>query len=171
MEVRYSLPEGAASIRVDRTEAGLAVTILRPDLAPVVYELEQWGMKQGRVLFETGGRRWTGHVAKDGQARLVATGGQVWRLEPPQPRLRQREAAGSSLTATMPGKVLDVLVRPGQEVSAGATLAILEAMKMELRVTAPSAGIVAAVFVQPGDVVDQGQRLVEFGSDAPSLHP
>ncbi len=163
MEIRYGLPEGAASIRVDRAEAGLVVTILRPDHPPAVYEIEQWGSKQDRVVFQSGGRRWTGHVAKDGQARLVALGGQVWRLEPPQPRLRQMETAGASLTATMPGKVLDVLVRPGQEVAAGATLAILEAMKMELRVTAPAGGVVAQVFIQPGDIVDQGQRLVEFG--------
>lgn len=163
MEVRYSLPEGAASVRIDRTQAGLVITILRPDQSPAVYEIEQWGSKQGRVLFQSGGRRWTGYAAKDGQARLVALGGQVWRLEPPQPRLRKVEAAGASLTATMPGKVLDVLVQPGQEVGAGATLAVLEAMKMELRVTAPAAGVVTQVFVQPGDVVDQGQRLVAFG--------
>jgi biotin carboxyl carrier protein len=62
----------------------------------------------------------------------------------------------------MPGKVLDVLVENGQEVEAGATLVLLEAMKMELRITAPQAGTVQHVFVEPGEIVDQGQSLVEI---------
>ncbi len=76
---------------------------------------------------------------------------------------RRADAAGSgSLTAAMPGKVLDVLVTAGQEVAAGAALLLLEAMKMELRITAPGAGVVKQVHVQAGDVVEQGQRLVEL---------
>lgn len=166
MEVRYTLPEGTATVRVDRAETGLVVTILRPDRPPTVYEVGQWAARQGRLSFETNGRRWTAFVAKDGQAQLVAMDGQTWRLEPPRPRARQNEAAGASLTAQMPGKVLDVLVQPGQEVEAGVTLVVIEAMKMELRVTAPVAGVVTQVFVSAGDVVDQGQRLVEFGASA-----
>lgn len=153
-------------MRVDRAETGFVVTILRPDRPPMVYEVGQWAARQGRLSFETNGRRWTAFVAKDGQAQLVALDGQTWRLDPPRPRARQSEAAGASLTAQMPGKVLDVLVQPGQEVGAGAALVIVEAMKMELRVTAPVAGLVTQVFVRAGDVVDQGQRLVEFGASA-----
>lgn len=165
MEVRYALPTGPVTVRVDRAESGLVVTILRPDRPATVHEIERWGARQGRLVFHLGDRRWTAYVAKDGQARLVALDGQTWRLEPPRlrPRSRSAEADGASLAARMPGKVLDVLAQPGQEVEAGATLVVVEAMKMELRVTAPAAGRVAQVFVRPGDVVDQGQRLVELG--------
>lgn len=164
MEVRYTLPEGAATVGVDRAGTGLVVTILRPDRPPAVYEIEQWGLRQGRLIFQSSGRRWAVCIAKDGQARLAALEGQSWRLEPPRPIARQREAGGGGLAAAMPGKVLDVLVQPGQEVAAGATLIVIEAMKMELRITAPAAGVVAQLFVSAGEVVDQGQRLIEFRS-------
>jgi biotin carboxyl carrier protein len=61
----------------------------------------------------------------------------------------------------MPGTVLRVDVNDGQEVAAGEPLMVLEAMKMELAVSAPVAGIVTAVMVRPGDMVARGQVLAE----------
>lgn len=163
MEISYALPEGPATVRIDRSGSGLLVTVLRPGQPPAVHPLDAWSLRQGRLTFQWDGRRWTGYVAQDGAARLVALEGQIWRLQPPRPRSRPTETTGASLTAAMPGKVLDVLVQPGDEVAAGATLVIVEAMKMELRIAAPAGGVVGQVLVRPGDVVDQGQRLVEFG--------
>jgi methylmalonyl-CoA carboxyltransferase 1.3S subunit len=54
-------------------------------------------------------------------------------------------------------------VSEGDTVERGQTLVILEAMKMELRVTAPEAGRVKRLLVQMGDVVERGQALVEIG--------
>ena len=62
----------------------------------------------------------------------------------------------------MPGTVLEVLVSPGDVVSAGQVLVLLEAMKMELAVPAPAAGTVTAVLVAAGDLVARGQALVEL---------
>jgi len=70
-------------------------------------------------------------------------------------------APGGSLQAPMPGTVLRVDVREGQEVAAGEPLMVLEAMKMELAVSAPAAGTVTAVMVRPGDLVARGQVLAE----------
>jgi acetyl-CoA/propionyl-CoA carboxylase, biotin carboxylase, biotin carboxyl carrier protein len=70
-------------------------------------------------------------------------------------------APGGSLQAPMPGTVLRVDVREGQEVAAGEPLMVLEAMKMELAVPAPAAGTVTAVLVRPGDLVARGQVLAE----------
>jgi 3-methylcrotonyl-CoA carboxylase alpha subunit len=63
------------------------------------------------------------------------------------------------LTAPMPGKVVRVLVTPGQEVAAHAPLVVLEAMKMEHTVRAAAAGIVREVHVAVGDQVD-GDRVL-----------
>jgi len=72
-------------------------------------------------------------------------------------------AAGvAELRAPMPGLVLQVLVAPGQEVEAGAGLAVLEAMKMENELRAAAAGTVAAVHVAPGDAVGKGDLLISF---------
>ena len=62
----------------------------------------------------------------------------------------------------MPGKVIRVLVAPGDEVEARAQLVVVEAMKMELPLTAPRAGTVRAVHAAEGDTVERGAILVEL---------
>ena len=67
------------------------------------------------------------------------------------------------LTAPMPGKVIRVLVssrRPGR--AARARSSSIEAMKMEMPLTAPRAGTVRAVHVAEGDAVARGMMLVEL---------
>jgi 3-methylcrotonyl-CoA carboxylase alpha subunit len=64
------------------------------------------------------------------------------------------------LRSPMPGQVLDVRVRPGERVEAGAVLVVLEAMKMEHALGAPWAGTVRAVAVRAGDRVEEGVELV-----------
>jgi biotin carboxyl carrier protein len=63
------------------------------------------------------------------------------------------------LVAPMPGKVVKVLVAEGQEVTAGAALLVLEAMKMEHTVRAADAGVVRALHVAVGDQVDADRLL------------
>jgi biotin carboxyl carrier protein len=72
-------------------------------------------------------------------------------------------AAGFSITAPMPGSIIDVKVREGEAVKEGDVLLILEAMKMENEVTAPRAGSVTAVLVQKGDTVNSGDPLLTIG--------
>lgn len=67
------------------------------------------------------------------------------------------------ITAPMPGLVLQVSVKPGQQVGQRDTLLVLEAMKMENDIRAPFAGLVKHVDVRPGQRVDQGQRLAVIG--------
>ena len=66
----------------------------------------------------------------------------------------------------MPGQVLDVRVENGDHVEAGQVLLVLEAMKMEIRVTAPYAGRINKLSVVAGDVVERGYVLVEVVNDA-----
>ncbi len=66
------------------------------------------------------------------------------------------------LTAPMPGKVLEVMVEVGQEVSAGTTLMILEAMKMEHKIVAAEDGIITAINFNAGDQVEQGVTLLDL---------
>lgn len=65
----------------------------------------------------------------------------------------------------MPGTVLDVKVESGERVEAGVTLGVVEAMKMELALKAPQAGVVSAVLVKPGQQVSLGQLLFEVSND------
>ncbi len=63
----------------------------------------------------------------------------------------------------MPGLVVRVEVEPGQQVTAGAPLVVLEAMKMENQLAAPAAGTVTEVRVRPGATVEKGAVLVVIG--------
>ena len=68
----------------------------------------------------------------------------------------------SQLKAPMPGLIVGISAAVGTLVSKGDTVLILEAMKMENALKAPSDGTVRAIRVQQGDRVEKGQVLVEF---------
>ncbi len=72
------------------------------------------------------------------------------------------EVAAGGLTAPMPGVVLSVRAAVGDTVTAGQTLVVLEAMKMEHHINAPADGVVAELPVAEGDQVDNGAVLVRF---------
>jgi biotin carboxyl carrier protein len=63
------------------------------------------------------------------------------------------------VTAPMPGKVVKLLVQPGEAVTARQGLVVVEAMKMENELRAPRAGIVASVKVAEGSSVEAGTVL------------
>ena len=77
------------------------------------------------------------------------------------PAVPQRSgAAGPGLvTAPIPGAVLEVFVKVGDKVEAGAAILKMEAMKMENTIAAPVSGTVASIAVAPGAIVEQGQEL------------
>ena len=62
----------------------------------------------------------------------------------------------------MPGIILSIAVKEGDEVNAGDTILVLEAMKMENEIHAPRAGKVKKVHVSEGAEVRSGSELVEF---------
>lgn len=80
---------------------------------------------------------------------------------PPAPPAEVTVPAGGRLIeAEFAASVWQVTVAPGDEVSAGQPLLALEAMKMESRVHAPTAGVVAQILARPGDQVEAGTALL-----------
>jgi biotin carboxyl carrier protein len=83
------------------------------------------------------------------------------------PRRRPVRTAGADGAATvksqMPGRVMRILVSPGQSVQKGDALLVIEAMKMENEVKAPRAGTVQKVAVAPGELVEARALLIELG--------
>ncbi|MBP0049547.1 sodium-extruding oxaloacetate decarboxylase subunit alpha [Marinobacterium sp. AK62] len=77
---------------------------------------------------------------------------------------RRQASAPGHVTTSMPGNIVDVLVTEGDEVEAGQSILITEAMKMETEVQAPVGGRVLGVFVEKGDRVTPGEVLVEIES-------
>ncbi len=66
----------------------------------------------------------------------------------------------SVVRSPMPGMIVKVPVEEGQEVHAGQTVIVLESMKMENELKAPSDGVIARVHVSAGDSVEQNKPLI-----------
>ncbi|HRX03015.1 MAG: hypothetical protein H6646_05140 [Anaerolineales bacterium] len=164
-EYTYQVGDEIRTVRVQRNGDGFVVTV-----GDSIYEVRAQRPEHGRLNLQVGDQRLRAYVASEGQRRYVAMAGKTWELERPKPEQKRRaNAAGGpgagSLESSMPGLVLDVLVSAGDAVERGETLVLLEAMKMELRITAPAGGTVTGVRCKAGDVVDRGQVLVEIASD------
>ncbi|MEA3201954.1 MAG: glutaconyl-CoA/methylmalonyl-CoA decarboxylase subunit gamma [Thermoplasmata archaeon] len=71
-------------------------------------------------------------------------------------------ARGARIRPPMPGKIVNVAVQEGQEVAAGHVLLILEAMKMQNEIVAPSAGTIKKIHVKPGQNVEGKDVLLEI---------
>lgn len=91
-------------------------------------------------------------VVFEASGDFVAEGGQ---------RRRQAERPGD-VSTTMPGNIVEVLVKEGDRVKAGQGVLVTEAMKMETEIQAPIAGTVTAVRVAKGDRVNPGEVLIEI---------
>ena len=77
---------------------------------------------------------------------------------------RSRASGANVVRAPMPGTMIEVLVEVGDDVEAGQTLAVMEAMKIEHLLSAPNAGVVKAVHTSAGASVDEDLVLIELGA-------
>ncbi|HET9948188.1 MAG TPA: pyruvate carboxylase, partial [Longimicrobiales bacterium] len=97
----------------------------------------------------------------NGHAREVRVRDQEVRLSA-EVRPKARPGAWEEVGASMPGKVVKLLVAAGDRVAKGADLLVTEAMKMETSVRAPRHAIVEEVLVRQGDTVEAGELLVRL---------
>jgi 3-methylcrotonyl-CoA carboxylase alpha subunit len=109
-----------------------------------------------------GDARATGRVFIDGDTFHVFCLGEALAFEWQNLLAHAADAEGGEgrLTAPMPGKVIAVLVEPGTVVEKGTPLIVMEAMKMEHTIGAPSAGTVSEVLFAVGDQVTDGAQLL-----------
>jgi 3-methylcrotonyl-CoA carboxylase alpha subunit len=121
-----------------------------------------------RFAVELDDRRLIASVVAVDDKRSIFLQGTTFTLlrDDPLHRVDAGDSHGGGLTAPMPGKVVALLAQPGQKVDKGTPLLILEAMKMEHTITAPTAGTVKAFCYAAGEQVSDGAALVEFESQA-----
>lgn len=142
----------------------MALTTLRVRVGENWYTVEVGDLTQSPV-----------EVTVDGETFLVELEG----LSPPTRRPPRRGRPGSDtpqssnaaptaassdkiLRSPMPGRVMSILVRPGDRVSAGDEVCVVEAMKMEQSIRSPRDGVIKTVHVQPLDSVNANDPLVEL---------
>lgn len=149
--VRYSVTsQNAMTVRIG-DENARDVRLVSQDENVLVVEID--GLRR---TFHIGG------IQQGSQQRLSVHGlGAITELNV-VPRFPERESAAvaGGCAAPMTGKIVQVLVEKGAEVEEGATLVVLEAMKMEHQLKAQTAGIVEDVRVEEGQMVDPDDVLV-----------
>ncbi|WP_110207807.1 acetyl/propionyl/methylcrotonyl-CoA carboxylase subunit alpha [Nocardioides daejeonensis] len=153
VDVRYRVRRGTVEVSVDGEElTGARVWAATPDLV----DIEVDGVRRrcdvrvhGESVNVTSA---LGSLVLVEQARFSEPGD---RNEP------------GSLLAPMPGTVVRVLVEEGQPVEEGATVLVIEAMKMEHSVKAPVSGVASLVRVQVGQAVELGTVLAVVEEEAP----
>ena len=91
----------------------------------------------------------------------------VWKELPRFPPTTIVASAGGPI-APVPGRIVAVHVAVGQAVAAGDTLVVMEAMKMEHKIEASTAGVILEVRCAIGDQVDAKQLLVVLGEATPA---
>ena len=131
------------------------------------YLVEVKQLDNATLVLSVDGCAYRVEIARNGHQRFVAVGGEVYAFVPERPTSTHTVAtmAAAEVTAPMPGKVLQVLVQPGDRVEVGDGLLVVEAMKMETRLVAEAAATVAEVRAAAGDMVQGGQVLVVLKYD------
>jgi acetyl-CoA/propionyl-CoA carboxylase biotin carboxyl carrier protein len=144
--------------------SGAGLTVAGPNAGPRLPGAARPGSGGGGtdLLVTYGGRVLRFAYATDGATIWLGRGGRAWALtEEEAAPVRGGRAAGGDGTvrSPMPGTVLAVHVAPGDTVSAGQAVAVVEAMKMEHTVTAPVAGTVTEVRAKAGQQVGMDAQL------------
>jgi 3-methylcrotonyl-CoA carboxylase alpha subunit len=161
VELRFA--GGGHSHAVQLQYEGSSVVRARVDAAPAV-ALAEASVTDATVAVRIGARRFSARALRAG-ARVHLWRGETHAellLEDPREREFRASVASGGLTSALPGVVVSVPVKVGQQVEAGAVLMVIEAMKMEHAISAPYAGSVTAVHFAEGDRVAEGSALLEL---------
>ncbi|MEI6245209.1 MAG: acetyl-CoA carboxylase biotin carboxyl carrier protein subunit [Acidobacteriota bacterium] len=119
-------------------------------------------LADGRFRVEDGHRVLVADAVRDGGTSWIWLDGHLFELLPASTSRARAPHDDDALMPQMSAKVIRVLVTAGQTVALGDTLVVLEAMKMEMPVRAPRAGVITAVRCAEGDLVQPGTPVVEM---------
>lgn len=164
-EVQFQLADQVKRVKFEQTGDQFRVQVGDRE-----YQGKAKQTGEQRILLELDGQRRELYVAFSGDRCYIWLDGQTWTVQrvpqtkkqSPATHAAMQPAATGRITAAMPGLVRTVLVEPGDTVTRGAPVVLLEAMKMELRLTAPHTGQVSQVHCVAGQVVERGALLVEI---------
>ncbi len=163
----YSADFQGRIYRVAVTATGSPAAV---QLDETTYEVDFAPVGGGLFSLLVKGRSYEVDVVEEGEGVLaVWVEGEPHRIQFQEEGRRPRKAARAAgevkggrqtIVAPMPGKVVKLLVRPDQEVSAGQGVVVIEAMKMENELKASGSGVVKEIKVQEGAGVSGGDVLV-----------
>jgi len=127
------------------------------------YDVSAEFIGQEEILLNIDGRIFNVIVHSNSLSHSVFVNGRLFRIEKRSALKILREEKGRQkkrdVKITMPGRVVQVLAAPGDEVQEGQPILVLEAMKMQNEIKAPQAGKIARVCFRAGDYVEASSIL------------
>jgi 3-methylcrotonyl-CoA carboxylase alpha subunit len=152
--------ETVMTIRAEPGPDGVRLTL---PTGPVLARPEPNGLRLDGVAYRL-------RVVRQGEAIIVIQHASNHILHPVDQLAPPASAAsgGGKVMAPIPGRVVRILVAPGDSVLRGAALLVIEAMKMELTLSAPMDGVVATIRPAVDEMVQEGTELVTFVVDEPT---
>jgi 3-methylcrotonyl-CoA carboxylase alpha subunit len=151
-------------VLLERTHDGLSVLTLQGERLALQARVQSDAAGERRHDIRMGGHRQSLSVyAVGGRFSVFGPAGHaVLELLDPTRGAGDAVGAAGGLVAPMPGKLMSLLVSPGQAVRQGQALAVMEAMKMEHTISAPRDGVVAEWLHAVGDQVAEGAELLKL---------
>ena len=143
------------------------MTTIRVRIGEQWFTVEVGDLAQSPVQVTVDGETFEVEIEADAGPTPVRRGRPAGGLTVPDAPAAQPSGSAAQidddiLRSPMPGRVMSILVRPGDTVSAGDEVCVVEAMKMEQSILAHRDGVVKTVFVQPLDSVTANDPLVEL---------
>lgn len=161
MHHAFKLEQDEYNLELSRAPVGYRLH-LADRTVPVNLHLED----DGSTVLTVNGRSEKVLVAVRGDDVFIHLGGAAYQLryEHPLQRLAQQSAGSAEdhVRAPMPGSLVSLAVKPGQNVTRGETLLVMESMKMETTIAAPRDGVIEAVHFAVGQAFDRDTVLLEL---------
>jgi biotin carboxyl carrier protein len=164
MELEFTIDEQVHSLQIDFKDGQHRI-----NLNNIEYWVDSSYISDNCLSLLINGKAFTVYFAgADGRRYFSVEGEQFCIQEAKTESIRAGEADSSALheaptiCSPMPGKVVKIFVKEGDEVEKGQGLVIVEAMKMENEIKSPIKGRVQKVNFKPGDLVDASQAIIEI---------
>jgi biotin carboxyl carrier protein len=152
---------GQKEVKVSLNAAG--ENLFRVSVGDSAYDVSAEFIGQEEILLNIDGRIFNVIVHSNSLSHSVFVNGRLFRIEKRSALKILREEKGRpkkrDVKITMPGRVVQVLAAPGDEVQEGQPILVLEAMKMQNEIKAPQAGKIARVCFRAGDYVEASSIL------------
>ncbi|MEZ5199050.1 MAG: acetyl-CoA carboxylase biotin carboxylase subunit [Bacteroidales bacterium] len=170
MDIKVNVDENELSVQVVKSKNGN----LEFKIGDVLYRAILRSMEMGILEVAIDGHLMLFHISnsKKGQG-YVGYNGHIYHVKR-RDILIQEDVFGAldtsgkdhgEIVSPMPGKVIKINVKEGQEVNKGDVLMVVEAMKMENNITSPKDGSIEKVNVKVGEMVDGSKELVSLKED------
>ncbi|MEC7241846.1 MAG: biotin/lipoyl-containing protein [Myxococcota bacterium] len=160
MTYEVTLGDTVFSVSVEATAEGYLVGVDGKEPHQVDFrELDQkvWSLLMGGRSYEVG-------LQQDGEEWSIDVYGVSHQVSAVDPRRKALRLAGGSdqglLKTAMPGRVVRLLVAEGDSVAKGQPIIVVEAMKMENEMKAPTDGVIKNIRVEEGQAVEAGAALI-----------